>query len=113
MLSIRIRRQQIPRQMFANKLVKWLVLVERADDIVAESPSIRKHHAASATGRFSKARHIQPMSAPAFSVARRFEQSVHRRCDGSIGVRQHFFGKLLLFFQSWCESGQDKGQTAK
>ena len=66
----------IAGELFCDEAVVRLVFVERLDDVIAVAPSVGVVVVVLVTGRIRVAHDVQPMAAPTFAVARRFEQPV-------------------------------------
>ena len=70
--------QEIAGELLADKLVEGQVAVERVHHIVAVAPRVLEHQGAAAATRFRKARHIEPVPAPALAELRRGQHRIHR-----------------------------------
>ena len=80
-----------------EKLIVGQVFVERTDDPVAIGPGPEVTHVASvvvATFRLGVLREVQPVTAPAFAIARRGEQAVDDLLEG---VRRRVVEELIHF----------------
>ena len=75
--------QPVGGELFANELVVRQIVVERLDDVVAIGPGVGIERSLLASPvelplGVGVARHIEPVTAPAFAVVRRREQSSPR-----------------------------------
>ena len=61
----RLSGKQIPRQLFPNKLIKRLILVERLDDVIPEPPSVRKRCVSFHAIALRISSDVQPTPSPA------------------------------------------------
>jgi len=86
--------ERIARQLFPQKLVVWLVVVERPDDIIAERPSVRPFAVGLVAVRVGKPNEIEPMAGPTLAIVRAGEHSFDQIRDG--GGRS-VLGELLDF----------------
>ncbi len=68
--------QFVARQLFAQELVEGLVLVERADHVVAVPPHLWLGIVPFETVRFGIADQVQPVAAPFFAILWRVQQAV-------------------------------------
>ncbi len=69
-----IHAERIPGELFHDESVVGLVLVERANDVIAIRPGIRARLVHFEPVDFGEPHHIEPMPRPAFAVARRGQQ---------------------------------------
>ena len=69
--------QEIAGELLADKLVEGQVAVKRVHHIVAVAPRVLEHQGAPAATRFRKARHIEPVPAPALAELRRGQHCIH------------------------------------
>src|SRR5262249_22075441 len=74
-LAAVFRRKQVTRHLFAYELIVWQVIVKRFDDVITVLPRVRIAVVFVIAGRIGVTRHVQPMTAPAFSVPRAGEQT--------------------------------------
>ena len=69
-------REFVTGELFGQELVVGLVLVERADDVIAVSPNVRLCPVAFEAIGFAVANHIEPMAGPTFPVLLAGKQSI-------------------------------------
>ena len=65
--------KQVAGDLFADKLLEGLVVVERADDVVTVSPSVRVGEVALHPIGFAVARDVEPVASPVLAEVRRSE----------------------------------------
>ena len=106
-------RELVGGELLHEKLVERLVVVERADDVVAIRVGKRKaalgiaHEVALRVG---VARDIEPEAAPAFAVARRGEKTIH---DTGVGIGRAVFEKCLHLGGRRREAGEIVGDATE
>ena len=77
-----VRPQHVARELLLHEARVRLVLVERADHVIAIGPGIAPRLVLVVAVRFAVVHHIQPVASPALAVARRGEQAVHQLLVG-------------------------------
>src|SRR5262249_42416905 len=90
--------QLVAGELFADEAVIGLVVVKRADDIVAVTPGVRLLVVAFVTVGLTEADHIEPVAAPALAVLRRGKQSIDEalrgvRASGRRGGNGNLWGR--------------------
>ena len=70
------RRQFVARQLLADELIIRLVVVQRADDVIAISPGMRLDAVALEAVRLRETDQVEPVSRPTLAVVRRVQQVV-------------------------------------
>ena len=112
-LSAADRSELVGRHLFQDEPVERLVLVEGADDVIAIGPGVRITiilpdllHIALGVG---VARHVQPVSAPAFAVMRGGQQAVHHLGKG---VRRIVGQKILHLLRGGRQADQIERRAA-
>ena len=88
-------RQQVARDLLTYELVERLVVVERADDVVAVPPCDRERKVPCPAHRVGIAHDIQPVPAPALAEPVGFEQPVHHPVVRPVTVVTEEVLKLL------------------
>ena len=107
--SIGRRFEQITSDLFRDELVEWLVGVKGLNHIITVSPRVAVSHIFIETVGICIACHVQPVSAPAFSISGRFEQAID---ELRVGVIRLVVQEGRDLFGCWWQSGQIKRQTA-
>src|SRR5262245_39852203 len=108
-----LRRDLVARELLPHELVEWLVIVERANDVVAELPRMRTLGALFRVAVAVRvARDIQPVAAPAFSVGRRSEEAGDQVRNCGLRIADCGLLKCLDLFRCWWKSGKIERDAA-
>ena len=98
----------IAGQLLTNELVVRLVVVERADDVVAITPDERLGIVPLEAVRLGVANQVEPMSSPMLAVVPRIEQPID---DLLVGVRRRVRRKLFDILRRRRQAGQRVKQS--
>ncbi|MEY3958659.1 MAG: hypothetical protein RJA37_1262 [Verrucomicrobiota bacterium] len=98
-------------EVLADELVEGLVLIQRADHVVAEGPEVIDDEVPFEAVAFAEAHHVEPAAAPLFAVARRGEQAVDERLRGGLGVLGMGGDEGVLFLRRGWQAGEVVGHA--
>ena len=77
-----VHAERVSGDLLPDELVVGLVVVECGDDVIAEAPGVGPLAVRLEAVALGKANHIQPVPAPAFTVARVIKHLVHQALEG-------------------------------
>ena len=78
--------EHVPGEVLAHELVEGLILVQRADDVVAERIEVIDDEVTFEPVAFAEADDVEPVAAPVFAIARRGQQAVDEGFGRLTGV---------------------------
>ena len=104
----------IAREMLGDETVERLVVIQRADDVVAERPGVVRDDIALKARALAKAHDIEPVPAPLLAVVRAGEQFVDEVFIGLIGLIRPMglIHESLHFLGRWRQAGEVVGGPA-
>ncbi len=105
----RIFAEQIARELFPDELVVRLVLVERANDVIAIRPGVVARRVHLEARRLGEPHHVQPVPRPPLAVARRRQQPLHQSL---VSVQTFVRQKRAHFLRRRRQADQIKTQPA-
>ena len=97
--------QEVAGELLADELVEGQVAVKRVHHVVAVAPRVLEHQGAAATTRLRKARHIEPVPAPALAELRRGQHRIHHHRE-RLGRGPRITHKRLERLRRRRQSGQ-------
>ena len=97
--------QEVAGELLADELVEGQVAVKRVHHIVAVAPRVLEHQGPPAATRFRKARHIEPVPAPALAELRRGQHRIHHHRE-RLGRGPRITHKRLERLRRRRQSGQ-------
>ena len=104
-----VRQQHVAGELLLHEPRVRLVLVERADHVIAIGPGVAPRLVLVVAVRFAVVDHVQPVPPPALAVARRGQQPVHQLL---VGVRRAVGDEGLDLFRRRRQAVQVEGEPA-